>query len=413
MTNKLDLHQRISTVLARRFQNNRIAQDYFGDLLREYAASGAGSTNVVNELETDDEGKLWSRVWEAMLFRHLHSHGYQPQGGFDKGPDFRIEHAGRVIWIEAVTPSPEGIPAEYLEIQSGVARTKPDAERVLRCTSVIRDKRCKLEGYRTEGIVGATDATVIALNTCRLSAIDVDGTGISQWPLSMEAVFPVGPRAVPITRDGKIAGPMQNLSRFAIPSAKGVDISTAAFLDPTFSNVSAVLQAHQRHTVEQGLSLSIVHNPLADVPLPTGLFGAHKELIARPAGNDFQIRDVRFEARLEERLDSLKRRFWAREDIIVRPLTSAEVSGFAAEPHKCHENANRWCFMAGHFSHLKVRGWLITGDGVLDKHSVVDIGAGELVDVTPMPDRLRRTFLRHDGNEDEFAALPNQIILVR
>ena len=68
--------------------------------------------------------------------------------------------------------------------------------------------------------------------------------------------------------------------------------------------------------------------------------------------------------------------------------------------------------MRDHYTHVRARGWLISGDVVLDKHSVVHIG-GELIEVTPMPDDAHRTFLPHDGTEDEFIRMPNQIILTR
>ena len=81
-------------------------------------------------------------------------------------------------------------------------KTKPDDERVLRFTSAVADKRLKLDEYRAKGIVGANDCAVIAVNICRLSDWDPDGNGISQYPLSMEAVFPIGPLAVSLTSDG-------------------------------------------------------------------------------------------------------------------------------------------------------------------------------------------------------------------
>ena len=54
-----------------------------------------------------------------MLYRHLRAQGYEPKGFAKRsgqhGPDFRVEHAGRTIWIEAVVPGPHGIPADYLD----------------------------------------------------------------------------------------------------------------------------------------------------------------------------------------------------------------------------------------------------------------------------------------------------------
>jgi len=414
-----DAKRRIETVLRQAFPNNEIAPRHFGELLVEYAESGVGPPNLVNEIETGGERALWSFAWEAMLCRHLRTQGYEPKGTAKRtgGPDFRIEHAGRTIWIEAVVPAPEDVPADYLEPPPAGKfrlRSKPDAERVLRCMSVIADKRYKVDGYLAKGIIGAADCVIIAVNICRLSDLDPDGNGITRMPLSMEAVFPIGPLVVPISSDGKIDGPMQNAPRFAVRKASGEPIKTTAFLDPAFVNISAVIQAHQKDMHERDLVLATIHNPLALNPLPTGLLGAQKEFVALAHGDDYQLRDVRLEARLQELTESLTRRFLAREDRIVRPVTAAEAGDFVGERNKCKENVNNWCFIREHFQHVPVRGWLISGDCVLDKHSVVDIGGGELVDVTPMPeDGARLTFLPHDGNEDEFAAMPNQLILAR
>lgn len=419
MSNSRNLRLRIGAVLERRFPNNKIAPTHFGQLLIEFAESGVGPPHLVDELETDDEGKLWSCIWEAMLYRHLRTQGYEPKGVAKRtgqhGPDFRIEHAGRTIWIEAVVPGPHGIPADYLEspVPGGEVRvkTKPNDERVLRCTSAIADKRLKLDDYRTKGIIGTDDCAVIAVNICRLSDLDPDGDGISQYPLSMEAVFPIGPLAVPITRDGKIDGPAENVPRFTVRKASGKEIDTASFLTPAFAGVSAVIQAHQRDIFERPLILSTMHNPLATNPLPIALFGTHKEFVAQEHNDGYQIRDVRLEARLRELVESVTTRFRRREDRVVRPIAAAEAGSFVGERGKCHDNVNRWCF--AHYEHGPARGWLISGDCVLDKHSLVKFDNGELVDITPMPDAARRTFLVHDGTEDEFIRLPNQIVLSR
>jgi hypothetical protein len=412
-------HSRIVAVLEHRFPNNKIAPTHFGQLLTEYAEADIGPPHLVDEVETGDEGKLWSCIWEAMLYRHLRAQGYEPKGVAKRsgqlGPDFRVEHAGRTIWIEAVVPGPHGIPADYLKspVPGGEIRvkTKPNDERVLRCTSAIADKRLKLDEYRAKGIIGVNDCAVIAVNICRLSDWDPDGNGISQYPLSMEAVFPIGPLAVSLTPDGEIDGPAQNVPRFAVRKASGKEIETTTFLTQDFAGVSAVIQAHQRDMYEKNLILSTIHNPLAANELPVGLFGVYKEFVVNEHDDGYQIRDVRLEARLHELVESVTLRYGRREDRVVRTITAAEAGDFVGERGKCHDNVNRWCF--AHYDHIPARGWLISGDCVLDKHSLVNLGDGELVEITPMPDDACRTFLPHDGTEDEFIRLPNQIVSMR
>jgi type I restriction enzyme S subunit len=355
-------------------------------------------------------------MWEAMLYRHFRKAGYTLRGCANRsgqhGPDFGVETDRGVIWVEATVPAPIGIPVDYLEqprIGEIRVKTKPDQERVLRCASVIADKQKKFDEYRQKGIIGPHDPAVIALNICRLSEWDVEGTGISQYPLAMEALFPIGPIAAPISPDGTM-GAAQNTPRGSLKKANGVDMPAAFFLEPQFAGVSAVIQAHQRDMFEKELILSTVHNPLATNSLTIGLFGPYKEFVAQQQGDGFQIHDVRLEARVQQLIESLTARFHRREDVVVRAITTAEAGDFAGVRSKCHENVNRWCF--AHYEHSPVRGWLISGDSVLDKHSLIKIG-DELVEITPTPDNARLTFLPHDGTEDEFIRLSNQIILAR
>src|SRR5258708_6939039 len=156
MSTSPGLRARIATVLDHRSPNNAIAESHYGQLLIEYAEASIGPPHLVEELETGDEGKTQSCIWEAMLYRLLRTQGYDVRGSAERngqhGPDFRVEHEGRTIWIEAVVPGPQGIPATYLEPpaigEETRVRRKPDRERVLRCTSVITDKQRKIDAYR-------------------------------------------------------------------------------------------------------------------------------------------------------------------------------------------------------------------------------------------------------------------------
>jgi hypothetical protein len=299
---------RIAEAMQKRFPNPSGAPNHFGELLAQYAKSNLSPPHLVTEIETLDEGKIWSYLWEAMLYRHLFSMGYELRNlikaAGQHGPDFCVNYKGRKIWIEAIVPSPEGITADYLEPPRKAdwlepprkgeyrAKTKPDKERVLRCTSAIDAKQKKFAEYRAKGIVGASDCAVIAVNICRLSDWDVDGNGISKLPLAMEALFPIGPLGVPITREGKQDGPAQHMPRFALKKVNGSEIQTANFLDPRFANVSAVVQGHQKDMFKRDLVLSTVHNPLTSNPLPTSLFGTRKEFVAEERGDEYQIKDV-------------------------------------------------------------------------------------------------------------------------
>ncbi len=124
-------------------------------------------------------------------------------------------------------------------------------------------QEAQFERYLSAGIISPRDATVIAVNICRLSDWDVDGNGISQLPLALEAVFPVGPLAVTITPERTLADHAHHTTRFHVRKASGVSIQTGNFLEPVYSNVSAVLQGHQKDMFEKPLVLS-TRQPILD-----------------------------------------------------------------------------------------------------------------------------------------------------
>jgi hypothetical protein len=296
---------RISEILARRFPENDYYEHDLGKLLSEYEKSGLASPHFVEEIESGEAGKLWSRVWEAMLYRYLLSRGDGVDSAPRKksgehGPDFRIVHQGQTIWIEAVTPAPERIPPDYLEPpkKDEVKFLQPmlDDEPLLRWTSVLRCKRKKLKSDKKQGIIGDKDCTIIAINSCRLHDWRPNDVGISGFPFAVEAVFPIGPLAYPITPDGQPDGGPVNFPRNEIPNQNNSPVSTANFLSPEYANVSALLGCYHKPTLNPDyektgkISLTLVHNPLAANPLPRGILDVEKEYVADVEGDRYVLR---------------------------------------------------------------------------------------------------------------------------
>jgi type I restriction enzyme S subunit len=290
----------IMDFLARRFPQNSVAPDYFGDLLSTYKDSGLAPPNLVTEITSGDDGKLWAHVWEALLYHHLLACGYdfrrdRVRKSGQHGPDFGIVHNGQTIWIEAITPSPEGIPQDWLDPPKQgecKVRTKPHEQMLLRWTSALKAKRDKLKCYLEQDIIAPTDCTVIAVNSCRLSDFAVEDLGISQLPFAIEAVFPIGPIAVPISVDGRPDGDAIRIPRYVIQKSNGAPISTANFLDPCYANVSAVIGGYQREMLKGVLYITLVHNPLATARLPRGLLCATNEYVADQEGDHFIVRRI-------------------------------------------------------------------------------------------------------------------------
>ena len=108
--------------------------------------------------------------------------------------------------------------------------------------------------------------------------------------------------------------------------------------------------------------------------------------------------------------ESLLYRVRRGETRCVPHATAADLAGFEVEPNLCHQNVDRWCEL--HPGDKPVRGWIISGEYVFDRHSVVDRSRSGLLDITPMRDRDHTQFLRHEESEGEFHGLPNQIPVV-
>jgi len=295
---------KITDFLARRFPEQPTWRCHFGELLSAYESSGLVDRHFVSEVTSGDDGKLCARVWEAMLYRYLSTLGVEfrkthvTKSG-NPGPDFCIVHNGQIIWIEAVVPAPEGIPQDWLAPpKRGEAqmRSKPDEQMLLRWTSVLRDKRDKLKCYAETNIVRPRDCAVIAVNSSRLSDFAVDDLGVSRLPFAVEAVFPVGPLAVPITQDGQPGGEPGNIPRHTIQKTDNkntsIDIPTGNFLDRDYANVGAIIGCYQKDMVNGALLLTVVHNPLARVPLPRGIFGANREYVADDEGGHYVVRPL-------------------------------------------------------------------------------------------------------------------------
>lgn len=95
----------------------------------------------------------------------------------------------------------------------------------------------------------------------------------------------------------------------------------------------------------------------------------------------------------------------------AKPLEFRAVTyrnGETPKMNDCHNNARRWVAEKPDVRSL-VRGWLVSGGCVFDKHSAVEEN-GAVYDITPL--RSPRTpFLRYLGSDDDFEKIPNQMIV--
>jgi type I restriction enzyme S subunit len=243
-------------------------------LWEKYLSLDLPTEHFVSEFTRDNRATILQRVWEMMVARHLDALGYAITI-IDDGPDFRFEHEGRTIWVEAISPTPSGVPEDYMEsLKPGEFKVGdvPHNEVLLRWTAALKEKHEKLQVYRTKGIVSGKDAFVVAVNGCQLERFPLQH-GISQFPYALEAVYPAGPLTVSIDKaTGRVDKTFVS-NRWSIKNAQGADVKTNLFLDKNYDGISAVISCSMDRSEEAVLPLDVVHNHVAVVPIARGMFG--------------------------------------------------------------------------------------------------------------------------------------------
>jgi type I restriction enzyme S subunit len=304
-----DTVTKIEGFLAQRFPASRPAQEYYLRLWRAFSDEGLGDDNFVRELTSGEAGRFEERAWEMILARRLASCGHQVASKA-AGPDFCIASGCRKLWVEAIVPSPAGIPPEWLatpRLDGKADVTQVPFEPILlRWTAALKEKWEKLEGrtfinkatgvertipgYRAAGIVADEDVYVIAVNPCRLTTSRPIDEGASRLPFAMEAVLPVGPWAIPVDDNGRLGKAFRTL-RYSIKNPNKSDVATDSFLNPAYAGVSALIGASTYSAAAEELQLIVIHNPYARNPLPQGLFGrATTEWVpSRVSEDEFEI----------------------------------------------------------------------------------------------------------------------------
>lgn len=264
-------------------------------LWKHHLALELPDNNFVVEFTSGKKERFFQRLWEMLLARHLYAQGHRLSSPAH-GPDFRFVHEGRVVWVEAISPEPRGLPSDWMEPPApNTTRvgTVPHDEIALRWTAAFKEKSDKLNDYRRKGIVGEGEAYVIAIYGGQLGALPIDH-GISRYPLALETVFPIGPLAIPVDRKTGKIGKAVTSERFSIRNANGSPVPTTPFIDVKYAGVSAILAYSRDRSPSPSLPAYIVHNPFACVPVPFGVLGRDaEEWYAEPVGTAGLEMDLR------------------------------------------------------------------------------------------------------------------------
>jgi len=279
---------------------------YRQELIRvcnEFVSRGLADPKFVKELTSGQDSKFWACVSEALLADRLRNKVFPDRSAIGEGPDLLVMDGDRKVWIEVICPEARGVPAGWLTFEEGVTDF-PHVDILLRWTAAIKEKAEKLignadgtiKGYLQAGVVASNEAYVIAVNGCQLRNGPFSALlGISQFPFAAEAVFPIGPLQLRISRETlKVVG-RGHQHRPYIINRNDAQVPAYTFLDPRFNPISAIWAVDVNGGAAFGNTepMVVIHNPNALNPISVGFLPADNEYVATPCSdNEFLLEKI-------------------------------------------------------------------------------------------------------------------------
>lgn len=221
------------------------------------------------------------RYWEMYLCCGLLNAGFEPEPKPVVGPDFKIRASSQVVWLEAIVPTAgTGDDAVPYPVNGSVQQV-PSEQILLRFRSGIEEKSRKFLRYLHNGIVSESDCAVIAVNGRLIphSLMETDP------PRILSALLPLGERFVVLDRHSVEIVDQGFHYRGCLTKRSGAEVPTTLFTSEEYIHISAVLFCNSdagNHPDTQdgiGSDFTLIHNPYARNPLPSGLLPSGREYI--------------------------------------------------------------------------------------------------------------------------------------
>lgn len=209
-------------------------------------------------------------------------------------PDLCVLEEGRRIWIEAIAPEagsagPDQVLGPKPINEGGGLAAAPVRQVQLRATSALLTKSRVIEKYLAQGTIAPEDVRLIAIGAGRFGSLVQD----DPLPLAMSVVFPLGAPYMTIDLDSGAL--VDEGFRFSPEIARsGTPIPRTAFLDARFAHVSGLVWSRMGigFLGQPDRPLTLVHNPLAQRPLPQRWGVWDREYVAAPDGDGWIGTDI-------------------------------------------------------------------------------------------------------------------------
>lgn len=287
--------------LDRAFDNLKIAESRTEQQLHELIESmwstyeSYADPDFRQGFARDVDGRFWEMYLGCTLLeagrRLLPAAERQRDGG---QPDLCVLEDGRRIWIEAITPD-EGAPGPDQIMrpvpinQGGGLIAAPIRQAQLRTSSAFWTKAQIIARYIAEGVIAEEDTRIVAISASRFGVYVTE----QPLPLIMSTLFPIGDAYITIDREteevveeGFHPSPLIHRNRNPIPRT--------AFLEERFAHVSGVFWSRISlgNLSRRSRPLTYVHNPLAQVSLPTNWGIWDREFVTTPHDEAWQSTDI-------------------------------------------------------------------------------------------------------------------------
>lgn len=220
---------------------------------------------------SDAQTHFLERFWEMYLAVTFMERDLSPSRAGGVGPESSCASMGQKIWLEAIAPGPGDGDDRVERPQPGVVTSMPTEQILLRFTNALASKRNRYLAAYEKGIVTDRECYVLAVNSAGIPHASLGNT----LPFFVQAFLPIGAPTVVVDRSTGNMVDSYYARRETIVKAKGGEVSTAAFLDPEFSFLSAVLHSGAdwvNRPAVLGDDFIILHNPTARLPLARSIF---------------------------------------------------------------------------------------------------------------------------------------------
>lgn len=197
--------------------------------------------------------------------------GFKLAKASNNRPDLCLLTQHGKLWVEAIAPTHGRGPNSVPEMRIGVLQNVPFDQIVLRISAALKEKFEKQQKYLRDGAIGAKEPFVIAVNRGFYSIGDP-----YDMPLVMQSLFAMGHLTISFT-PGRPKKSVYYARRPSLSKVTGNTVPMTFFEDPAHSSISAVIYSTRNvlgsaidsfATGEFGRDCVVIHNPLADNPIP-------------------------------------------------------------------------------------------------------------------------------------------------